>query len=114
MVDLLREMVQTKERAAAWIFRGALSFAIAAGSAVLWMAWGALSDVKADLKIGIQQQWLAIGKINDAQAESRRDLAVSTQTLADHIKTETDIDTQLRDTTKDHEFRIRTLEHPAH
>ncbi len=114
MGDLLKEITQTKERVAAWIFRGALAFAVSAGTAVLWMAWGSLSDVKADLKTGIQQQWLAIGKINDAQAQTAREVGVQTQTLSDHIRMESDIDASLRDIAKDHEGRLRTLEHPNH
>jgi hypothetical protein len=112
MADLLKEMVQTKERTAAWIFRGALSFAIAAGSTVVWMAWGTLQDVKADQKTGVQLQWTAIGKINDAQQDASRALGILTTKLDDHIKVESSIDDQLKDITKDHEQRIRGLERP--
>jgi hypothetical protein len=112
MADLLKEITQTKERAAAWVFRILIALVGASTTAVLWMAWGALADVKNDLKTGIQQQWLAIGKINDAQAQVSRDIGIQTQVLADHIRTETDIDASLRDIAKDHEGRIRTLEHP--
>lgn len=114
MVDFFRELTLTKERIAAWVFRMVLAFAVSAGTAVLYMAWGSLTEVKADLRSGIQQQWLAIGKINDGQAQASRDLGIQTQTLSDHIKTETDIDAQLRDITKDHEQRLRLIERPSH
>lgn len=112
MTDLLKEIVQTKERAAAWVFRILIALVGASSTAVLWMAWGALADVKNDLKTGIQQQWVAIGKISDTQSQTTRDLSVQTQTLSDHIRMESDIDASLRDLAKDHEQRIRGLERP--
>jgi hypothetical protein len=108
----LQEFVATKERATAWVFRLAITVIGATTSAAIWLAWGVLSDVKAKSETGIQLQWTAIGRINDAQQAASRDLGVLTTKLDDHIKTESDIDMQLKDIAKDHEQRIRGLERP--
>lgn len=111
-MGLLQEVTQTKERIAAWVFRTLLSLALGACGVVGWLVWGVLADVKTKSETGIQLQWTAIGKINDAQAQASRDVATITQKLDDHIRSETDIDAQLKDLAKDHEQRIRGLEHP--
>lgn len=109
---MLKEFVATKERATAWVFRLLISFATAACGVVGYLAWGVLTDVKTKSETGIQLQWTAIGKINDAQAQASRDVATITQKLDDHVKYETEIDSQLKDLAKDHEQRIRDLERP--
>ena len=108
----LREFVETKERATAWVFRILMTLIGATGTGAIIMAWSVLTDVKTKSETGIQLQWTAIGKINDAQQQAARNVDVITQKLDDHIKTETDIDSRLRDLAKDHEDRIRNLERP--
>jgi orotate phosphoribosyltransferase-like protein len=112
MTDLLKEMVQTKERAAAWLFRILITLVGVSTSTVLWLAWASLQDVKAKSEQGVQLQWTAIGKINDAQQAASSALGVLTTKLDDHIKVEANIDDQLKDIAKDHEQRIRGLERP--
>ena len=112
MGDLFKQLTETKERAAAWVFRLLIILLGAAGSTLCYVVWGILTDVKTDLKSGIQQQWIAIGKINDAQVQASHDTGIATQALADHIRLESEIDNELKDLTKDHETRIRALERP--
>jgi len=85
----------------------------AAGSFVLWLVWYSLQEVKSDPKAGQALQWTAIGKINDAEVHVENTISGLSVQLSDHIKAETDIDTQLKDIAKDHEQRVRILEHPA-
>ena len=108
----LREFVETKERATAWVFRIAITLIGACGTAAIWLAWSVLTDVKTKSETGIQLQWTAIGKINDAQQQASRDLGVLSTQLSDHLKVQADIDSQLKDIAKDHEQRIRGLERP--
>ncbi len=112
MGDLIKEMVQTKERAAAWVFRILITLVGTSTMAVLWLAWYSLQDVKSKSETGIQLEWLQIGKINDAQQEASRALGILTQQLSDHLKVEANIDDQLKEIAKDHEQRLRGLERP--
>jgi hypothetical protein len=108
----LQEFVETKERATAWVFRILITLIGAAGTAAIYLAWGTLIDVKTKSETGIQLQWTAIGKINDAQQQAITNLNVLTTKLDDHIKAETQIDSDLKDITKDHEQRLRHIELP--
>ena len=108
----LREFVETKERATAWVFRILITLIGAAGTTAIWLAWATLTDVKTKSETGIQLQWTAIGKINDAQQQAQRNVDVLTTKLDDHVKVEADIDAQLKDIAKDHEQRLRGLERP--
>lgn len=111
-MGLLQEVTETKERIAAWVFRTLLSLALGACGVIGWLVWGVLADVKTKSETGIQLQWTAMGKINDAQQAAARDVGILTTKLDDHVKTEADIDAQLKDIAKDHEQRIRELERP--
>ena len=108
----LREFVETKERATAWVFRILITLIGAAGTAAIWMAWYTLSDVKTKSETGIQLQWTAIGKINEAQHQAEIDVNRLSTQLSDHLKVQSDIDAELKDIAKDHEQRIRGLERP--
>jgi hypothetical protein len=112
MADFFRELTLTKERVAAWVFRLLIGIIGAITLGIISMAWGSLQDVKAKSETAVQLQWTAIGKINDAQQAASTALGVLTTKLDDHIKTESDIDMQLKDLAKDHEQRLRGLERP--
>ena len=84
----------------------------AGGSLILFLVWNSLQEVKIDQKTGQQLQWTAIGKINDAETHVEGTIGGLSTQLADHIKAETDIDSELKDIVKDHETRMRILEHP--
>lgn len=112
MGDLAKEFFQTKERTAAWLFRILITVAGFTTTSLLYVAWGTLQDVKIAQSANIQQVWTTISKINDTQSAANNNLAVLQTTVKDHIQVENDIDNQLKDVTKDHEGRIRTLEHP--
>jgi len=75
----------------------------ATGTTVLWMGWSTLQDVRMALKDSSTQMWIALGKVSDSQ--------IKDESL---LQKQLDISTQLFDLTRDHETRIRVLEHPPH
>lgn len=109
--SLARELTATKERAAAWVLRILITLVGAAGTTVLWLGWSALIDVKTELKEQTKAAWSQIQTLNTIQNTTSANVGVLTQTVTDHLRQESDIDAQLKDITRDHEQRIRTLEH---
>lgn len=100
----------TPERITAWVFRTLITLVGATGTAVLWMAWGSLQDVKTDLKHNAEIQWQAITTLTANQNQAAATAAVMSTTLADHIKQEAQVLDDIHAEVKDHETRIRTLE----
>jgi len=83
----------------------------AAGSVILYGVWESIQEVKANQTSAISQLWQGMSKLNDRESAAERELDTADTTMADHIRTENDIDNQLRALAQDHENRIRTLEH---
>jgi hypothetical protein len=96
---LLREITQTKERAAAWVFRGGISIIGVLTCALGWVVWDQLVDLKVSAKEQSHAAWQTIQKLSEAQTQSDRTLAIVTQTSSD-----------FRAVVQDHENRLRALE----
>lgn len=110
---LLREMVETKERAVAWLFRILIALVGAASTTVLWMGWSALQEVKGKVDQQSVAVWQGIQSAKEKQIETAADVKMLTQTLGDNIKMQTQISSDLKAIVQDHEQRIRGLERPA-
>lgn len=93
---LLSQIGETKERLAAWVFRGL----IAAGLAVLgWL----LSSTVDDIKSNSRATWASVAETNKAIAEMSTSLAT--------LSTAVDIHNKVQDSEEaDHELRLRALE----
>jgi hypothetical protein len=107
-----RGFFDTPERATAWIFRALITLVGAAGTTVLWLAWGALQDVKAEMHDQNKTVWTALGTLSTNQNQMATTLGVLSQTVSDNFKGEAQIIGDLRKEADDHEDRIRVLEHP--
>lgn len=110
MNGVLKEFTKTPEMGMAWLFRGALSLLMSAIVCILWMAWGSLQEVRADLKHSAEIQWTAITTLTANQNQAAANAAVMSTTLADHIRQEAQVVDDIHAEVRDHETRIRTLE----
>lgn len=109
---LMREMTETKERAVAWGFRGVLGLVMILLGIVGWFMTTTLSEVKTEITNNAKVQWDQIGKLNDSEVTTRRDLGILSQAVQDATKSNADAVSRLSDSERDHEQRLRTLEHP--
>lgn len=95
---LLKQIGETKERLASWIFRGLL----AGGIAVLgWLAASTMTDIKDNARAA----WQAIGETNKTVTAIGQSLNTLSTTVELHSR-------QVDNEEADHEQRIRTLERP--
>ena len=104
----------TPERATAWVFRALITLVGAAGTTVLWLAWGALQDVKDQVKEQNKTAWAAIATISSNQGQMTTTLGVLSQTVTDNFKGEAQVIGELRKEADDHEGRLRGLESKTH
>jgi hypothetical protein len=106
----VEEFTKTKEMALAWIFRAGMALVLSLGTGMLWMAWGSLQEVRADLKHNAEMQWTAITTLTANQNQAAAAAAVMATTLTDHIRQEAGVIDDIHAELKDHEARIRGVE----
>jgi len=109
---LFREITETKERAAAWIFRGAMGLMTAAFTFIGAYIIADFNNFRADLKEQNKTVWEAISSVNRATASNTNALATLAASHADHVKEDERVEAQFATELLDHETRIRTLERP--
>ena len=93
------------------LFRIAIGIAGAAGTAVLWLAYSELTDLKAATTKQAETAWTQIGTLSQSEATLNNAMTGLSATLKDHIQAETQIDADFKAENQDHEQRIRILEH---
>src|ERR1700684_3675753 len=71
------------ERITAWAFRTLIALVGTAGTVVLWLAWGALQDVKTEVKEQTKSSWSAIATVTDNQNKTAATLGVASQVISD-------------------------------
>lgn len=96
---LLKELTQTKERAAAWVFRGGISIIAMLTCALAWVVWSQLVDLKVSANEQAHAASHTIERLIEAQTQADRTLAIVTQTAGD-----------LKSIVQDHDKRLRELE----
>ena len=81
--SLLRELTETRERALAWLFRGALAVILILGAGVV----GLSTYFVYDLRDRSEKAWVAggarMGRIEDKQSEIAGSMAVMKQIIVD-------------------------------
>ena len=101
----------TKERGAAWIFRGLLTLIMMLCTIVGWFGTRTLSGLDQKLNDVDKSTWSQITVLSKTEAELNTALAGLTATVNDHLHTDIDQDQNFKSLLQDHEIRIRTLEH---
>lgn len=109
---LFREIVETKERTAAWVFRVAMALLTAAFTFIGAFLVADFNAFRADLKDQNKATWDAIAAVNRATAANTNALATLAASHADHVKEDEREAAQFATELLDHETRIRTLERP--
>lgn len=113
---LMKEMTETKERAAAWVFRGAMGVIFIGIGIIGWFAQDKLGTFTKQfdaINVQREQMWKSVGELNVSQQGMNLAVTQLKATLEGHNNTETLILQSLQRTEDDHEQRIRTLErHP--
>ena len=115
--SLVGQMGETKERVAAWAFRGLTTLVMICLAIIGYFVQDKLGtfNQKFDtLDQQRQQVWKAVGDQSTLQKSQGETMIRLETTLADHIATENNILQSITGEAKDHEDRIRDLEgHPA-
>ena len=101
----------TKERTTAWIFRALIMVAGFAGTAVLSLLLYSWTDFKDTVEGQNKATWAAVSTATKAISNTSAAVSVMQREVEDHIAQETQIESNLKDSEKDHEQRIRSLEH---
>lgn len=111
---LLQEIVDTKERGAAWIFRLLIAGAITVGA---WFVTSYLGDLKSSIsslqaavEIKSAATWKAIGDVAKEQEATSKNLGVLTQSVQDNVRSQGETIDRLSHEEDQHENRIRNLE----
>jgi hypothetical protein len=111
MADSNDGFFATKERTTAWVFRAAITLAGFAGTTVLSLLLYQWTDFKDTVKEQNKAIWAAVSNQAKAVNDAGANLGVMQRTILDHIAQETEINGELKDEQKDHENRIRAIEH---
>jgi predicted secreted hydrolase len=101
----------TKERTTAWIFRALITVAGFTGTAVLSLLLYSWTDFKDAVKDQNKATWAAVATASKAISDTSSAVSVMQREMQDYIGQETQIDTELKEAQKDHEQRIRAIEH---
>jgi hypothetical protein len=112
--SLAHQMVETKERTAAWFFRGLTTVVMICLAIIGWLLQDKLGDFNSkfsELDLQRAQVWKSVGNITDLQNKQSEAMARIETTLSDHIATENAILDAITKSQTDHEDRIRGLEH---
>lgn len=118
IVSLWKDITETKERAASWVFRGLIAIIMGMASVIGVLSWNALDRVAHTVDENGRQTSTKIEKLsneiqqiaNDGK-DARRDIGVLSQTVTDHIHADDATDNRITSELADHEQRIRSLEH---
>ena len=112
--DLAHQMVETKERAFAWLIRALIVFGGFTITTMLGMGLYIFNDLKTQVSTNNQYLW-------SAQQKTQSDLTSAVgrlTTLSDQVKNsfdrQTDAFNRIEAEEKDHEDRLRNLERGTH
>lgn len=115
--SLYKQMGETKERIAAWSFRGLTTLVMIALTIIGWFVQdklGSFNQKFDTLDQQRQQVWKTVGEQSTLQKTQGETMIRLETSLADHIATENQILQSITGEEKDHEDRIRDLEgHPS-
>lgn len=110
--SFLREITETRERTAAWIFRLAIGLNTAAFSVIGWLLTSTINDLRANIDRQSKTSWEAIGELNRSTASITSTLTTLNASFADHAREDAKEEEQVNARLLDHEARIRILENP--
>lgn len=115
--SLAHQMGETKERVAAWAFRGLTTLVMIALAIIGWFVQDKLGTFNQRFETLDQQRavtWKSLGDEAALQRTQGDTMIKLETTLTDHIATENSILQGITAEAKDHEDRIRDLEgHPG-
>ena len=114
VTSLAHQMVETKERTAAWLFRGLTTVVMIALAIIGWFVQDKLGEFNqkfSELDLQRAQVWTSVSKITESQNKQAESMIKVETTLSDHIATENNILNAITKEQNDHEDRIRGLEH---
>lgn len=115
ITSLAHQMVETKERTAAWLFRGLTTLVMICLGVIGWLLQDKLGDFNAkftQLDLQRQQVWKSVSDITALQNKQAEAMVRIETTLSDHVATETSILSAITKMQGDHEDRLRELERP--
>jgi Zn-dependent membrane protease YugP len=115
VTSLVHQMVETKERTAAWFFRGLTTIVMIALAIIGWFVQDKLGEFNSKFSQLDQQRtqvWKSVGDITASENKMAETMVRVETTLSDHIATENNILDAITREETDHENRIRGLEHP--
>lgn len=112
--SLFKEIAETKERLVAWLFRGLISVIMLGASTIGYMSWDALKSMQSKIDDNGKATWQAIAKVANDEGDAAKAVAVLSATITDEIRSQSATNQDLRDIVRDHEQRLRGLEHPVH
>lgn len=107
---ILKEVFETRERAAAWVTRLLILAISGLATVTLWLASQQLTDIKQTISGTVRNLHDDISAITKNQNQNTLNITQLTATVNDQISRQTDADTTMRGELQDHETRIRTLE----
>lgn len=113
--NLARQMTETGERLAAWIFRALIGAMSVMLIVIGWFAIDKLAsfDKKFDaLETSRTSMWVIVQSIIKTENEQTVSMTRLETSLTDYIKNQDRIISQLAGQEIDHEQRMRQLEHP--
>lgn len=101
-----RELTETKERIAAWVFRLVLTALIA-------LVGYLINDFKSSIDRQDRNTLTAIAELTRSMSTVSNGLAVLSGSFADHVKEDAKAESDFTQRIQDHETRLRTLERPT-
>lgn len=114
--SLAQEMAQTKERLAAWIFRGLMFLVTTFGAGIVGLGVWVFNDFKEHVEKDNTMLWQTVGKNQTDLGNAISHLGLLSQQVADSIKTQSDLMERLQREEDQHDERLRELERtsPSH
>lgn len=110
--SFLREITETRERTAAWIFRLAIGLNTAAFSVIGWLLTSTINDLRANIDHQGKTSWEAIGELNRSAAAITSTLTTLNANFTNHVREDENKEGEFNARLLDHEARIRILENP--